>query len=885
MVAVSPILPPLEQLFQYELDPFQQEAIQALSQGESVVVCAPTGSGKTAVAEYAVYRAIYGQGRVFYTTPLKALSNQKYRDFCGQFGPDRVGLLTGDLSLNREAPVVVMTTEIFRNMLYGLGEADSLQGLQTVILDECHYMNDSQRGTVWEESIIYAPPQVQLAALSATIENAGQLADWIDQVHGPTRLIYSDYRPVPLTFHFCSPKGLFPLLDAEGKKINPRIAQGELRRIPQKRNPQMEAPPLTAVVSHLARRDMLPAIYFIFSRRGCDDAVASMDGVDLLQPEEAEKLKDQIDAFVRDNSTAVRDRQLANLYQGIASHHAGVLPAWKALVEQLFQQGLIKVVFATETLAAGINMPARTTVIASLSKRTDNGHRLLNASEFLQMAGRAGRRGMDPVGYVVTLQSPFESAKEAARLATAKADPLVSQFTPSYGMVLNLLERHSLDDARSLIERSFGQYLSTLHLAPIREEYDELHERLAQLSDKIPVSPETLEHYQKLRGSLREARRLLTLLEGQASKQRTKELIPLLLRASMGTLLLVQDEARQLQSAVLVKRVESSGQPILTCLTLDNRWLVLGAHGVHHLSKQQIETAGLMPPPIAPRPGLYQAGGAESQTLADLIPPLTAPAPAPELEHQRAVVDMLNEQVRANPAHVLKPAQIEKQAHEQARLRKKLHRLEQELGDTKSQGAHANPGYYWEEFLRLVRVLQDLNFIDTRYAPTNRGQQAAALRGDNELWLALALMDIQSKFSSSLSASLLAQLCCALVSEPPRPNSWTNYPPSSEMEEILGSLREVRRMVQRSQRKHKVFLPLWLEPALVGLVEQWSKGASWQELCAATSLDEGDLVRVLRRTLDVLRQIPHVPYLEATLKDKASDAQRMLDRFPVNEVL
>jgi superfamily II RNA helicase len=395
--AASGVVPPLEQLFPFPLDGFQLEAIDALNQGHSVVVSAPTGSGKTLVGEYAIHRALAHGRKVFYTTPLKALSNQKLRDFREQFGAERVGLMTGDLTVNREASVVVMTTEIFRNMLYAeadLGD-DPLEDVEAVVLDECHYMNDSQRGTVWEESIIHCPPVVQLVALSATVANAGQLTDWIERVHGPTQLVMSDFRPVPLAFSFCSAKGLHPLLNDEGTGLHPnckvwRAPKGNKRKGPKTpKPPQPEAPPLGFVVAQMAEREMLPAIYFIFSRRGCDKAVRDLGKVCLVTPEEQARIAARLEAFIAATPEAVRDGGHDDaLLRGIAAHHAGVLPAWKELIEELFQQGLVKVVFATETLAAGINMPARSTVISALSKRTERGHRPLMGSEFLQMAGR-----------------------------------------------------------------------------------------------------------------------------------------------------------------------------------------------------------------------------------------------------------------------------------------------------------------------------------------------------------------------------------------------------------------------------------------------------------------------------------------------------------------
>ena len=676
-----------QELYPFELDSFQLQAIVALQAGKSVVVCAPTGSGKTLIGEYAIHAALAGGRRVFYTTPLKALSNQKLRDFRKQFGDDNVGLLTGDTSVNRDAPILVMTTEIFRNMLYGtpIGEVGtSLTDVEVVVLDECHYMNDRQRGTVWEESIVYCPAEVQLVALSATVANSQQLTDWIHKVHGDTELIYSDFRPVPLEHSFCNSKGFFPLLDSSNQKINPRL-KPLTNKPPTKEERHKIVPTIGTVISHLRQRDMLPAIYFIFSRRGCDKSVIDLGNVSLVSAAEALRLKPQIDAFIAANPEIGKPTHIDALYRGIAAHHAGILPAWKGFVEELFQQGLIKVVFATETLAAGINMPARTTVISSISKRTDRGHRLLNASEFLQMAGRAGRRGMDEVGYVVTVQTPFEGAKEAAHLATSTADPLVSQFAPSYGMVMNLLQTHSLDQARVVaIESEMNQH-------PV-----------SKMSDR-----------------------------GAVFKK--------------------------------VNRLEQ-------------------------LQRQ--------------------------------------------IDFQQKVV---NER---------------RQRH-------------------------------WQEFMSLVNILQAYDCLQETQ-PADKGKVVAALRGENELWLALSLI---SGELDNLAPHHLATVCAAIVSENSRPDNWIKFGLSPTVEDALDGLREVRRQLTQVQRRHLVDIPAWLDYELTGLVEQWALGMEWFELCQNTNLDEGDIVRLMRRTIDLLYQIPHVPNLPVQIYQAARQAAQMIDRFPVNEVI
>ncbi len=1021
-VSTTSIDPALKKLFPFELDPFQKQAIAALNAGRSVVVCAPTGSGKTLIGEYTIHRALERGGRIFYTTPLKALSNQKLRDFRGQFGTKNVGLLTGDVSINRDSPILVMTTEIFRNMLYGtsIGEVGtSLAGVEAVVLDECHYMNDRQRGTVWEESIIYCPPEIQLVALSATIANADQLTDWISQIHGSTELIYSDYRPVPLRFNFCNSKGLFPLLSGDETEINPRLKpkkgstknvrnnrysteqegaslvaavkrleqQGKLPTLyyifsrpgceravsdlgklslvssaeaaqidvqlrkfiaenPKlRRNDQIEpmieplhrgiaayhaelpeawrelvgnlfqqgllkilfVPQILYVVDQLQQRNMVPAIYFIFSRSGCDQAVTDCDlavrelgAYSLVDEEEAQKLKVRIDQFLSRNPDAGRTGQVEPLYRGIAAHHAGILPAWKGLVEELFQQGLIKVVFATETLAAGINMPARTTVISTLSKRTDRGHRLLTASEFLQMAGRAGRRGMDEMGYVVTLQTPFEGAKEAAYLATTGADPLVSQFTPTYGMVLNLLQTHSLSQAKDLVERSFAQYLETLDLKPQQQEITKLTAELTRLDIQLAaVDVKQLTNYEKVNQRLKEERRLLKTLESQAEAAQASAIAQALIYATRGTLLYLKGKHVKVSSpipAVLVTKEKGSGQsPCLVCLGVNNRWHVATGGDVVglHADVAMPDISSVQPPEnLTVRPGQIMQGTEETEAISQQLRESTASsgylanltAVAPEVLAQQQVVDAVKAQLDSHPAKNWgNPINLLKRHRQRLELQEKINQRQAEY--------RANQARHWQEFLNLIEVLRAFGALDN-VTPTPLGQAAAAIRGDNELWLGLALMSGEFE---SLDPHHLAATMCALVTETPRPDSWTNYSPSEPVIEALMGLRGIRQSLHKLQHRYNVLLPIWPEykfldrerviGEIIGLVEQWALGVEWTQLCANTSLDEGDVVRMMRRTVDILSQIPHVPAIAQSLKLNAIRAIQLLDRFPVNEVV
>lgn len=877
-------------LFSFELDEFQQQAIAALNDNQSVVVCVPTGSGKTLVGEYAIHRALARGKRVFYTTPLKALSNQKFRDFRSLFGEEQVGLLTGDASHHRDAPILVMTTEIFRNMLYGtpIGQVGtSLTHVEAVVLDECHYMNDRQRGTVWEESIVYCPPEVQLVALSATIANADQLTDWISQVHGKTQLIQSNFRPVPLEFYFSSLKGLFPLLNSEKTAMDAQLKKNTKRRNPRQRLRREQCPDIRQVVEQLRDRDMLPAIYFIFSRRGCDQAVRNMSKGLLVNEEEQAQLKVRIDAFLERNPDAGRAGQVAPLYRGIAAHHAGILPAWKGLVEELFQAGLIKVVFATETLAAGINMPARTTVIASISKRTDRGHRLLTASEFLQMAGRAGRRGMDRVGHVVSVQTPFEGAKDVASLALKPADPLVSQFTPNYGMVLNLLQTHSLEEARNLLERSFAQYIAALRLEPERSAIAELTTELAKLDVELAaINSDQFRHYEKLRQRLKEERRLLKTLKQQAETARKSTIAAAFSGVEPGQVLYLKGKHIRTSEpipAVLYSQAPGRGQrPYLICLTADNRWLVVAIADVaaispNTLSAQKLEP--LVPPDDLPiRLSKYRKGDDTSQKVAANIPTnLEAVPQAAEVLDQQKRLEAVEAKLDNHPLKQWgTPSKLIKRHKRREALRSQLN------GRQTSYREHQT--HHWREFVHLIEILQTFNALD-RYTPTPLGQAAAAIRGDNELWLGLVL---RSGVLETLDPQDLAAAVYTLISEPPRSDSWTNYPPAIAAAEALAELHSLRSDLIKCQYSYKIALPVWLEPEVIeftGIVEQWALGVEWTELCENTSFDEGDLVRILRRTVDFLSQIPHVPHVSDTLKNNARRAIYLMERFPVIELV
>ncbi len=452
----------------FEPDPFQSMAIEAVAQGRSVVVTAPTGSGKTLIAEAAVHRSLTRNRRAFYTTPLKALSNQKFRDFTDMYGADRVGLLTGDNSVNNRAPIVVMTTEVLRNMIYS---GSDLSSVETVILDEVHYLQDRFRGAVWEEVIIHSPPHIKLVCLSATVANADEFTRWVRSRRGPTELVIERRRPVPLERwwavwdRFEKKAHVLPLFTGSSSrpKPNPAIPRALARRGGRRR--RFATPRQLTVIEYLAGLDRLPAIYFIFSRAGCDKAAAriAQAGIRLTDQREREEIRSRVE----EGTTHLEESDLRaigystwldHLERGVGAHHAGLVPAFKELTEQLFCDGLVKLIFATETLSLGINMPARTVVLDQLSKFTGQGHELMLPGEFTQMTGRAGRRGIDPVGHGVVLHSPYVPFQRVASIADLGSHPLRSSFRPTYNMVVNLIANYPRRRAEQLLEASFAQF-------------------------------------------------------------------------------------------------------------------------------------------------------------------------------------------------------------------------------------------------------------------------------------------------------------------------------------------------------------------------------------------------------------------------------------------
>ncbi len=776
----------LSGLFDFKLDDFQVEAIQHLENNRSVVVCAPTGAGKTVIAEYAVEMALRSNKRCYYTTPLKALSNQKFYDLRMRYGDEKVGLLTGDISINREAPIVVMTTEVFRNMLYGtiLGDVSkNLRDVAFVILDECHYMNDAERGTVWEESIIYAPKDILLVALSATVANADELTTWIDETHGPTSLVMSDFRPVPLRFYYFGDRHIYPLL-SPGRGVNTLLkARFSVKRSAHKDRRRRAIPALGAhpadVLAVLSGRNMLPAIYFLFSRRGCEESMRKAKGIPLLNVKEQAELRDVVKQYTRDNPNLQNHPHLPYLYEGMSVHHAGMLPSWKAMIEKLFQRGLLKVVFATETLAAGINMPARSTVISSIYKRADEGHRELHASEFLQMSGRAGRRGMDEVGHVIVLHHPFEPVEDAAKLAIAPADPLRSRFTPSYGMVLNLLERHTIEDTRDLIERSFGQFLVNQQLEPLYEQNIVWQRELERL--RQPLCP-----------------------------------------GELGDL------------PLYAKRLEA--------IRVKHKQLKQTERGLKHGEHKRGSSARVDP---------------KAQVVLDDV---------------HTEINALLKEAYAMPCHgcpVQKPCS--KQTERIKQLESRIKEFDRRIARETTK--------YWRTFEALSNILRIKGYLNAN-RPTALGRMTTGIRGTNELFLSEVAM---SGVLDTLKPSELAAVMTALVSEEGRVHEAVRIRVSPQVDMAFAEILKVGKTLWRLQRDFDIDIPVEFSPTFSGLTEMWADGATWDDIRMATTFDEGDVVRALRRTLDLCRQFIRAPGMPEQVVELCTHAERLLARDEVKE--
>jgi ATP-dependent RNA helicase HelY len=527
-----PVLEAFRARQRFDLDSFQVAACAVLEEGKSVLVAAPTGAGKTIIAEFAIFRAMQEKAaKVFYTAPMKALSNQKFQELTAEYGAAQVGLLTGDTNINSHARIVVMTTEVLRNMLYA--DSDLLKNLSCVVMDEVHFLADRFRGAVWEEVIIHLPRAVRMVSLSATVSNAEEFGDWLQAVRGDTEVIVSEERPVPLDQHILMRGKLIDLFDTSAltttNRVNPELVQmaryGGRTLSPRQRRdvgryhsggggPQRQRMDRPDVVKLLDSQNLLPAIFFVFSRVGCDEAVSKVlrSGVRLTTVEE----RDEIRAIVEERCRTLLDEDLAvlgywdwlgGLERGVAAHHAGLLPAFKEVVEELFQKKLVKVVFATETLALGINMPARTVVLEKLEKFNGEARVPITPGEYTQLTGRAGRRGIDVEGHSVIHWADGLDPQAVASLASRRTYPLNSSFTPTYNMAVNLIEQFGRDRTREILESSFAQFQADRAVVDLARKVRSQEESLAGYAKSMKCHLGDFAEYSGIRRELTDLER------------------------------------------------------------------------------------------------------------------------------------------------------------------------------------------------------------------------------------------------------------------------------------------------------------------------------------------------------------------------------------------
>jgi ATP-dependent RNA helicase HelY len=848
--------------YPFALDAFQMRAIDAVAAGESVLVAAPTGSGKTVVAEYAVDRAIEIGGKCFYTTPLKALSNQKFGDLVARLGAAKVGLLTGDNSINGDAPVVVMTTEVLRNMLYE--RSDALAGLVSVVMDEVHYLQDPYRGAVWEEVLIHLPLSVSVVCLSATISNAEEFGEWIGTLRGATRVVIEERRPVPLEHHYLVGRDLHPMhVEERGLLIpNPYIVSldreevryktyhrrgsgtAQHQRIPRPRegHRRVYVPRREEVVETLSRADLLPAIYFVFSRAGCDRSVAWMmeAGLRLTTPEEAGRIR----AFAEMRAAWMDDADLKTLgfYEfqealaaGVAAHHAGMLPAFKETVEELFEAGLVKVVFATETLSLGINMPARSVVLEDLWKFQGERHELLTPGEYTQLTGRAGRRGIDELGHAVVVfqrQVPFE---RVASLASTRTYELSSSFRPSYNMAVNLVRNYSREEAHHLLNSSFAQFLADRGVVALERQLERDKAFLAGYRKQMTCDRGDFAEYWALREGAEDVRRNARL---GGERARADAVRTSLTSLRPGDVIFVPRARRRGLAVVVTNR---DGRP--TVLAQDRRFF--------RLSTRDFDDAPAAVTRIPlPRSGSVRSARYRRDVAARLVAldvrPARAPRPAVDAEVEREAT-RLEASAKEHPCHDCPDrADHERWAARASQLGRQIEGVERRIRTrTETLG---------RQFDRVLGVLEELGYVED-FAILPKGRMLARLYGEGDILVAEALGE---GLFAGLDPAEVAAVVSTIVYESRERVPVPAEMPTEVTAERHRALQRIWKRIRAVEDRHHVELCRELDVGFATTVHRWALGEPLEEVMLDTGTSPGDFVRNCKQLLDLLRQVEAV---------------------------
>ena len=920
----SPTIEDFQALYGFEFDDFQVRACKALETGHGVLVAAPTGSGKTVVGEFAVHLALRDGRKCFYTTPIKALSNQKYTDLVRRYGAEKVGLLTGDNSINGEAPVVVMTTEVLRNMLYA--GSTTLSGLAYVVMDEVHYLADRFRGAVWEEVIIHLPESVQMVALSATVSNAEEFGQWLQQVRGDTSVIVDEKRPVPLWQHmmvgtrihdlFVEPDGAGPGQDEEaggrgsrkrrrnrsaaqrtveievgGERllVNPRLVRlaeedARLSQLAyQRRHPQSRArgggprprskyapPSRVQIVEELDREGLLPAITFIFSRAGCDDAVRQCvaSGLVLTTPDEAAEIREYAErqcADIPPPDLAVLGYSdwLRALECGVAAHHAGLLPTFKEVVETLFSRGLIRAVFATETLALGINMPARTVVIEKLDKWNGETHAALTPGEYTQLTGRAGRRGIDVEGHAVVVWQPGTDPEAVAGLAGTRTYPLNSSFQPSYNMAVNLVAQVGRERGRAMLESSFAQF--------------QADRSVVGLVRKLRRQQEALEGYAKAaedpRGDFMEyaaLRRRLSDLENAAQRNRRtarrKEAERSLRSLKPGDIIRIPAGRQSGHAVVLDPGLDKGPLPAPLVLTVNRQVKRVNANDF----PIPVEPAGRLRLPKS-----FSARSAQSRRdLASALRSKLETLPTAPIRHRTRdgaaedpEIAELRARIREHPCHHSEGRE------DRARWAERYFRLKKET-DELERRIEGRSHVIARTFDRVCGVLQELDYLEGDTV-TEEGRLLGRIYSELDLLAAEAL---RRGVWEQLTPEELAACVSALVYESRRSDDVFPRVPPGPVEEGLSVMVRLWGELHDIEHRHRVSFLREPDLGFVWPTYRWARGDRLDLILNEAGMPAGDFVRSTKQLIDLLGQIAQAAPADSGVRTTARQAADVLLR-------
>ena len=858
----------------FELDRFQHEAIEALDRESSVLVAAPTGSGKTVVAEYACWHALHTGAKCFYTTPLKALSNQKFGDLIAQHGARNVGLLTGDNSINGEAPLVVMTTEVLRNMLYE--GSDTLRGLRYVVLDEVHYLQDTYRGAVWEEVLIHLPLEVRVVCLSATIGNVDEFGDWLRMLRGEVRVVVETSRPVELRNLVMVGDQLHTLLDDNGQP-NPELSRAWARATtassryggapsgrpgyrggnrapgrPRQRGPASSYTPTRVEMADiLAREKMLPAICFIFSRAGCDAAVEACvrAGGDFTTDTEAERIGEF--ALLRsseldpDDLQALRfDMFLEGLRAGVAAHHAGMLPVFKETVEELFALGLIKLVFATETLSLGINMPARTVVIERLTKFTGEKHEMLTPTDYTQLTGRAGRRGIDELGYAVTMFDPWVPLQKLASLATVRAYRLTSSFRLSYNMAVNLVRRHDRETAMRVLNSSFAQFDADRTIVRSERDLKAREREAAKLREQLTCDAGDVGEYVALRLEASEA-----MSSGRGSEE-VREAIAALVPGDV-------IHAERLGRAIVLEQTKTAngGGPRLTVMTADRKLRRLGPRDFRK------------PPEKIGRLTVRGQSWRSPKVRRTLARELEAfKVPRERGAPSRSRVNQLVQAYESHPVHSCPDVD------DHMRVAKKLREVEEEA-DRIRKRMSARRHSIARSFERVLGVLDTLGYADG-WALTEKGELLSRVYNESDL---LVVECLTRGWFAGLDPDELAAVASLFVFES-RGRDEPEPPPTPAFARFVRRLTDLFTSLSKEESRNDLELLRAPDAGFMAQIYEWAGGSSLDDLLSERETSAGDFVRWAKQVVDLLQQLRQVAdpgtELAVTAKEAIARVQR-----------